>query len=124
MIVESRGGAVQELDMLLENSETEVKIADANTASIWQVAAGPPDRPYPDVCLDWDMVCIGPGGRGPWPECREQLGKDGRSGVFNKIEKLHNEMEEGDIVVLRVGTANVALQEFVWVSGLRATPSG
>ena len=61
-----------------------MKIADA---TVWQVAAGNRDRSYPDVFLNWDVICIGSGGK--------------------VIEKFYNKMTERDIVVLHVGTAYV-----------------
>ncbi len=81
---------------------------EISDATVWQVAAGDRKRSYQDVFLDWDVVCIGPGARGEWPKCKEQLIKDGFSlKGLNKIERLHNEMKEGDVVVLRIDTGKV-----------------
>ena len=40
---------------------------------IWQVACGDGNRDYADVLLKWDIVAVGPGHFGPWPECRNAL---------------------------------------------------
>ena len=77
-------------------------------ATIWQVAAGDTNRFYYDVCLDWDVICIGPGHRGPWPGCKADLRKDGLSTrKIGQIRRFHEEIENGDFVVLHLGTSHV-----------------
>ena len=75
---------------------------------IWQIAAGDTQRSYQDICLRWDVAIIGPGHRGPWPDCRTPLIGDGcSSSVLNRVQQFHEEIRHGDIVVLHVGTRNV-----------------
>lgn len=82
-----------------------MKIADA---TVWQVAAGDTKRSYPDVFLDWDVACIGPGRKGSWPECKDQLTEDGwTKRKLSIIETFHSKMRKGDIVVLRLGQSLV-----------------
>ena len=35
--------------------------------TLWQHAAGDPDHNHVELCLDWDVILIGPGDV-PWPE--------------------------------------------------------
>lgn len=71
---------------------------------IWQVAAGDSsERAYPDLLLKWDIVAIGPGRYGRWPESREEC-RDERGDAQVRIsERFASEMAVGDIVVLRLG---------------------
>ena len=78
---------------------------DIDGRTIWQQAAGDKDRDYVQVCLNFGVILNGPGENGRWPECRESLRQDGWS--KKKISNLRlfcEEMAEGDIVVLRLGT--------------------
>ena len=82
---------------------------DTGSATIWQVAAGDTNHSYCDVCLEWDVICFGPGRRGPWPGCEAELKcKDKESTrKIGQIRRFHEEIEDGDFVVLRLGTSHV-----------------
>ena len=77
---------------------------DTGCATIWQVAAGDTDRSYCDVCLKWDVVCFGPGDSGPWPGCEAELERYESARKIGQIKRFHEEMKDGDFVVLRLGT--------------------
>ena len=81
---------------------------DTGSATIWQVAAGDTNHSYCDVCLDWDVICFGPGSSGSWPGCKAKLENDGWSTrKIGQIRRFHEEIENGDFVVLRLGTSHV-----------------
>jgi len=74
----------------------------------WQHAAGDTNRNYADICLKWDVILNGPGYAGPLPECKNELLKDGwTSRKITGLLRFSENMNEGDIVVLRLGTTNV-----------------
>ena len=74
----------------------------------WQQAAGDNDRDYADICLKWDVVLNGPGYAGKWPQCVQKLKNDGRSSrKMTDLRRFSKDMKDGDIVVLRSGTAKV-----------------
>jgi hypothetical protein len=82
---------------------------DIEAKKIWQVAAGDTNRNYADLCLKWDVILNGPGSEGPWPDCVEPL-RDGWELSSRKITDLRRfceDIEDGDIVVLRMGTTDV-----------------
>jgi hypothetical protein len=81
-----------------------MKIGDCN---VWQVAAGDTDRSYADLFLEWDVVANGPGYAGPWPGCERRLRDDGWSSRMIGIVRRLDEIADGDIVVLRLGTNEV-----------------
>lgn len=76
--------------------------------TIWQHAAGDTNRNYAELCLNWGVILFGPGYAGQWPECEKQLLIDGehprKMGILRRFAE---EMREGDLVVLRIGTAEV-----------------
>ena len=75
---------------------------------IWQQAAGDTDRDYGDLCLRWSVILNGPGYAGPWPSCRDALVKDEWSSrKLTDLRRFAEEMSDGDLVVLRVGTSKV-----------------
>jgi hypothetical protein len=81
---------------------------DITGKKIWQQAAGDTDRNYSDVCLKWDVILNGPGYAGPWPGCDALLRThEWSSRKRTDIRRFSTEMEDGDIVVLRLGTAKV-----------------
>jgi hypothetical protein len=81
---------------------------DIGGKTIWQQAAGDTDRNYVGLCLEWDVILNGPGYAGAWPGCKDQLNADGiTSRKTTDIGRFAVEMKEGDIVVLRTGTASV-----------------
>jgi hypothetical protein len=75
--------------------------------TIWQHAAGDTNRNYADVCLKWDVIVNGPGYVGAWPDCQEDLRSDGWSRKVTDLWRFAEEMKDGDLVVLRIGTATV-----------------
>ena len=77
---------------------------------IWQVAAGDTDRNYVDLCLRWDVILNGPAANGPWitTSSEESPRNDGLSSRKNTdLWRFCEEMKEGDLVVLRLGTRHV-----------------
>lgn len=75
--------------------------------TIWQQAAGDTDRNYSELCLRWDVILNGPGYAGPWPGCKKQLNDDRSSRKITDLKRFAEEMKDGDLVVLRIGTATV-----------------
>lgn len=77
--------------------------------TIWQVAAGDTDRNYADLCLCWDVVLNGPGSEGPWPECGQTLRKEWKlsSRKMTDLKRFTDEIADGDIIVLRIGTTDI-----------------
>lgn len=74
--------------------------------TIWQQAAGDSDRNYSEQCLEWDVVLNGPGRSGPFrAEDYQRLHLSPRK--VTDLKRFAEEMSDGDIVVLRVGTAKV-----------------
>ncbi len=81
---------------------------DINNRTIWQQAAGDTDRDYSDLCLRWGVILNGPGYAGPWPECRDELTVDGWSSrKLTDLSRFAEEIKDGDLVVLRLGTAAI-----------------
>jgi hypothetical protein len=76
---------------------------------VWQVAAGDPERNYAPLCIQWDVALMGPGRFGPWtknvPYSREQTGETARK--LTVIKRFCEDITDGDIVVLRIGTTSV-----------------
>jgi hypothetical protein len=74
--------------------------------TIWQQAAGDTDRNYSKQCLEWDVVLNGPGNSGPFRgEDYQRLHLSPRK--VTDLKRFAEEMSDGDIVVLRLGTAKV-----------------
>lgn len=81
---------------------------DLQNRTIWQQAAGDTDRNYVDLCLRWGVILNGPGYAGAWPDCEPMLRADGRSArKLTDLRRFVEEMQDGDWVVLRIGTATV-----------------
>lgn len=80
---------------------------DISGKRIWQVAAGNADRNYADLCLCWDVILNGPGSDGPWPACAESLREWVSARKLTDLRRFCEEISDGDIVVLRVGTTDV-----------------
>lgn len=79
-----------------------------SSRTIWQQAAGDTDRNYVDLCLRFGVILNGPGNLGPWPGCRFSLPDTGVSArKVTDLRRFAEEMREGDLVVLRVGTSKV-----------------
>jgi hypothetical protein len=82
---------------------------DIEGKTIWQVAAGNGDNThYAKLCLQQNVILIGPGNCGPWPDCERPLREDNvsarRVGI---VRRFAEDMRVGDLVVLRVGTQQV-----------------
>lgn len=71
--------------------------------SVWQLAGGPPTRPYADVFLRYGVGLIGPGDAGIWKPERDD---DEFEGGF--VRRFANEMQTGDVVLLRTGITTIA----------------
>lgn len=82
---------------------------DINNRQIWQVAAGDTNRDYADICLEWDVILNGHGSEGRWPDCRRILLEDWglTSKKVTDIKRFAEDISDGDIVVLRLGTTDV-----------------
>jgi hypothetical protein len=81
---------------------------DLTNKAIWQQAAGDTDRDYSELCIKWDAILNGPGHAGRWPDCAKPLLAAGW--LPKKIADLKcfaEDMTDGDLVVLRIGTATV-----------------
>lgn len=75
---------------------------------IWQQACGDTDRNYSKVCLKWDVILNGPGYAGKYPICNEILKDDGwASRKITDIWRFAEQMHDGDLVVLRLGTNTI-----------------
>lgn len=61
------------------------------------------------MCLEWDVVLNGPGSEGCWPDCQNALKNDWglSSKKISDIRRFAEEIAEGDIVLLRMGTTDV-----------------
>lgn len=76
--------------------------------TIWQQAAGDTDRNYVKECIEYGVILNGPGYLGKWPECNQPLRDSGISSrKVTDLGRFAEEMKDGDIVVLRVGTSTV-----------------
>lgn len=88
--------------------------------TIWQHAAGDTKRNYVDLCLKWDVVLNGPSKEGAWPDCEKQLRHDKwTERKITGLRRFCEEMSDGDIVVLRMGTNSVygvghIVDEYQW----------
>lgn len=71
--------------------------------TIWQQAAGDKDRNYAKICLAWDVILNGPGNAGNWPN----YSKDISPRKVADLRRFAEEMKDGDIVILRLGTSEV-----------------
>ncbi len=81
---------------------------DIGNEEVWQIAAGDTNRSYAELCLRWGVVLFGPGDKGPWPDCAVRLRDDGwTEKKIGLIRKYHEDINDGDIVVLRLGTSNI-----------------
>jgi len=82
---------------------------DTNGRAIWQIAAGDTDRSYEDLFLRWDVILNGPGDFGKWPDCKSDLRKVDwvSSRKITDVERFCTGIQNGDFVVLRMGTSSV-----------------
>ncbi len=70
---------------------------------LWQVGAGDTHRSYGDICIRHDVMIAGPGDLGPYEESAyAHLGD-----IKNSLRRFCREAQRGDVVLLRLGTADV-----------------
>jgi hypothetical protein len=75
---------------------------------IWQHASGDTDRDYSEQCIKWGVILNGPGSCGKWPDCVDVLRRWERSErKITDLRRFAEAMKDGDLVVLRLGTATV-----------------
>jgi hypothetical protein len=71
--------------------------------TVWQIAAGKTGRDYSSLCIKYDLVLIGPGGKGPYKgDPYDPADKKQRVRVFCSGP------QHGDVVLLRLGQKAVA----------------
>lgn len=77
--------------------------------TIWQISAGDgKDKNYVKLCLQGGVVVYGPGKYGAWPSCKIPMLADGRTTMQTGIiRRFAEDVSQGDIVVLRLGTNRV-----------------
>ena len=76
---------------------------DLTGKTLWQVGAGDTERSYGDICIKFDVMIVGPGGRGAYEEALyADLGD-----IRNSLRRFCKEARSGDIVLLRLGTGDV-----------------
>lgn len=80
---------------------------DLSHSTVWQQASGDTDRDYSSLCLRWGVILNGPGNYGPWPGCAQSIRNDGRSRKATDLKRFSEDIKDGDIIVLRMGTASV-----------------
>ena len=91
-----------------KNSGYSKIIMNISGKTIWQQAAGDTNRNYAELCLNWGVILNGPGHAGKWPDCEEALQREKWSSKkISDLRRFAEEMQDGNIVVLRVGTAEV-----------------
>jgi len=88
---------------------------------IWQVAAGDTNRNYADLCLYWDVILNGPGSEGAWPGCEKILREEWElsSRKITDLRRFAEEIHDGDIIVLRMGTTDIlgigmVVGDYIW----------
>ncbi len=80
--------------------------------TIWQVSAGDGKHThFANLCLALDVVLLGPGRYGTWPECKQPMLADTKT-VWTTtkagiLKRFAEELKPGDLVVLRVGTQHI-----------------
>ena len=75
---------------------------------IWQQASGDTDRNYIETCLKWDVILNGPGNAGSFPDAKVILKENGMSSKkVTDLSRFSEKMEDGDVVVLRLGTDKI-----------------
>lgn len=97
---------------------------DVAGRKIWQIAAGDnSERIYANLLLNWDIVAIGGGGYGRWPENRDEYRDDRGDAQVRIVDRFVSEVEHGDIVVLRLGKNSVhgvgtVESEYLWLDDM------
>lgn len=67
--------------------------------TVWQHAAGDWGHEHVDICLDWEVILVGPGDK-PWSETE-------RNHQRREVVDFCEEMQSGDIVVLKMGLSAI-----------------
>lgn len=76
--------------------------------NFWQQAVGDTDRNYAEICLKWDVILNGPGYAGAWPACAKTLRNDDWSSrKVTDLKRFSEDIKNGDIIVLRLGTSTI-----------------
>lgn len=71
--------------------------------TLWQVGAGDTERAYQHICLKYDVMIAGPGHEGPYSPGKYKHYGD----IENSLRRMCLEAKRGDLVLLRLGTAQV-----------------
>jgi hypothetical protein len=93
---------------------------DIQKSRIWQQACGDTNRNYSKICLKWGVILNGPGNAGKFPECTHTLKAKGHtSKKITGIRRFAVEMQDGDLVVLRMGTnivlgVGIIVGDYLW----------
>ena len=82
---------------------------DIEKRCVWQVSAGDGKRNYAELCLRNDVIIVGPGREGAWPECEEVLLMDPQWTKLKMamLRYFAEGIKPGDLIVLRLGTQTV-----------------
>lgn len=81
---------------------------EIGSRGVWQQAAGDTNRDYSELCLRWGVILNGPGEAGEWPGCESRLREQGWSSKkLSDLRRFADEMQDGELVVLRIGTGTV-----------------
>jgi hypothetical protein len=75
-------------------------------AKKWQFAAGDKKRNYVDLLLKWDVIALGPGDYGAWPDSKIDIQKNA-PGQIRILDRFFNKTKKGDLIILRLGTDEV-----------------
>ena len=79
-----------------------------DSTTIWHFAAGGKGRNYSDLLIEWDVIVLGPGRLGSWKDNRSAYDESGISSTkVGEIRRFYEEIDYGDLVVLRRKTSNV-----------------
>jgi len=70
--------------------------------SVWQISGGPTNRNYAEVFLKYSVALIGPGDAGQWKPERDDNEFEG-----GFVRRFAEEVQTGDIVLLRTGISTV-----------------
>lgn len=70
--------------------------------NVWQVSAGPWDRSYVDVFLDYGVALIGPGDPGPWNAERSDEYFEG-----SFVRRFASDLGSGDVILLRMALSTI-----------------
>jgi len=73
------------------------------------VSAGNGEKNYVEMCLRNDVIVVGPGREGAWPECEELLLRDPQWTKLKMamLRYFAEGIKPGDLIVLRMGTQSV-----------------